>query len=163
MRATCRRTGNLGDDVTYSGTVAAAMEGVLHGIPSIALSQYTIHRDHTQWATAEHFAPDLIQRLLFAGWPSDVLININFPDVSEEQLAGVSVTYQGRGKSGSVLDRRVDPRGQFYYWINSERGPEVDAAGSDLSAVRGGKISVTPLSVNLTDRDSHNALREALS
>ena len=91
------------------------------------------------------------------------LNNVNFPDVSEENVGGVSGTYQGRGKLGSVLDRRVDPRGRTYYWINSNLINEANADGSDFSAIQGGRDSVTPLHINLTDRDSQNNLKEVLN
>lgn len=153
---------NLGDDVIYSGTVAAAMEGALLGIPSIALSQHTTHIRHTKWATAEHFAPDLICRLVAAGWPSNVLINVNFPDVAEDKVKGVAVSIQGRRKPGSKLDKRHDPRGRPYYWICSARTEQPSLKGSDLAAIYGGKISVTPLHLDLTHRATCKSLRAAL-
>jgi len=156
------RGGNLGEDVTYSGTVAAAMEGALLGIPSIALSQHTTHIRHTKWATAEHFAPDLICRLVAAGWPSNVLINVNFPDVTEDKVKGVAVSIQGRRKPGSKLDKRHDPRGRPYYWICSARTEQPSLKGSDLAAIYGGKISVTPLHLDLTHRATCKSLRAAL-
>ena len=156
------RGGNLGEDVTYSGTVAAAMEGALLGIPSIALSQYSTHVRHTKWATAEHFAPDLICRLVAAGWPSNVLINVNFPDVVEDKVTGVAVSIQGRRKPGSKLDKRHDPRGRPYYWICSARTEQPSLKGSDLAAIYSGKISVTPLHLDLTHLATCKSLRAAL-
>ncbi|SVC00114.1 uncharacterized protein METZ01_LOCUS252968, partial [marine metagenome] len=156
------RGGNLGDDVTYSGTVAAAMEGTLLGIPSIALSQYTVQRENAKWATAENYAPDLIRRLVTIGWSSDVLMNVNFPDVSEDKVGGVSVAYQGRGKPGSVLERRGDVRGRDYYWIGSTRTNESVSDGSDLSEILAGRITVTPLHMNLTDQEAYESLSKAL-
>ena len=150
--------GNLGDDVTYSGTVAGAVEGTLHGIPSIALSQYHTRRDDTKWATAEHHAPNLIRRLVKEGWAPDVLININFPNVSEEDVKGVSVTFQGKGGPGSVLDYGVDPRGKPYVWINSQRATKRNIGGSDVSAMADGRISLTPLNINLTHLSAHKKL-----
>ncbi len=149
---------NLGEDITYSGTVAAAMEGTLLGIPSIALSQETdgIHR--TPWATAQRHAAPVIQTLVGAGWPPNVFINVNFPDVAPEEAKGLMVTRQGRRKPGSRLDRRVDPGGRPYYWIDSERIAPTPRPGSDLAAVAQGFISATPLHLDLTHDETHAAL-----
>ncbi len=156
------RGGNLGEDVTYSGTIAAAMEGALLGIPSIALSQHTNQSRKAKWATAEHHAPKLISRLVEAGWPANVLLNVNFPDVAEDKVEGVAVSIQGRRKPGSQLDKRLDPRGRPYYWINSARTEEPSLKGSDLAAVYSGRISVTPLHLDLTHRETCKRLRTAL-
>ena len=152
------RGGNLGEDVTYSGTIAAAMEGALLGIPSIALSQYTEPLGRTKWATAEHHAPALIRHLIEIGWPSNVLINVNFPDVLEDKVSGIEVTIQGRRKPGSALEKRTDPRGRPYYWISSARIEEPSLQGSDLSAIYSGKIAITPLHLDLTHRETVESL-----
>lgn len=144
------RGSNLGEDVTYSGTIAAAMEGALLGIPSIALSQHTTNPNRTKWATAEHHAPKIIKRLRAAEWPPQVLINVNFPDVVEDQVKGTMITRQGKRKPGSQLDKRRDPRGRLYYWISSARTEEPTMEGSDLAAIYDGKIAVTPLHLDLT-------------
>jgi len=156
------RGANLGEDVTYSGTIAAAMEGALLGLPSIALSQHTSHVHRTKWATAEAHAPDLIRHLVAAGWPSNVLINVNFPDVTEDKVEGIAITRQGRRKPGSALERRLDPRGRPYYWISSARTEQPSLEGSDLSAVYAGKIAVTPLHLDLTHHETCDALRRAM-
>lgn len=157
------RGGNLGEDVTYSGTVAAAMEATLLGIPAIALSQDTADRARTKWATAEHHAPAVIRRLLDVGWPPNVMMNVNFPDVPEESVAGVRITVQGRRKPGSTLDERVDPRGRPYFWINSARTDEPTVQGSDLMAIADGAISVTPLFLDLTHHQTCEAMRAVFS
>ena len=156
------RGGNLGEDVTYSGTVAAAMEGTLFGVPSIALSQHTDKLSRTPWATAERHAPELLERLVAAGWPKNVFLNVNFPDVTAGDVAGTAVTRQGRRKPGSKLDRREDPRGRPYYWIDSARIEEPTLEGSDLSAVYANKISITPLHLDLTHHETCVALGAAL-
>lgn len=150
--------GNVADDVTYSGTIAAAVEGTLHGIPSIALSQFFCDRSQTKWKTSEHYAPELIRQLVSEGWPSDILMNINFPDVLHNQVKGVSVTYQGRGKPGSVMEHRVDPRGNSYSWITSQRTEGPNDKGSDISVVADGYVSLTPLKINLTDLSMYKKL-----
>ena len=143
---------NIGDDVTYSGTIAAAMEGAILGVPSIALSQ-SLRGDHpVKWSTAEHFAPDIIRRLLESGWPNQVLININFPDLVESAVKGVKVTVQGRRDVRDLMiDDRVDARGIPYYWLGfRHQAGAPPAAESDLAAVADGHISLTPLQLDLT-------------
>lgn len=153
------RGGNLGEDVTYSGTIAAAMEGTLLGIPSIALSQLVTHGQKTRWGTAEHHAEALIRKIATMKWPKGILLNVNFPDVPADQVAGVAVTVQGRRKIGGKLDERRDPRGFPYYWIGTMRTEEPSRKGSDLAAVNGGAISVTPLSLDLTHKPSVVSLK----
>jgi len=157
------RGGNLGEDVTYSGTIAAAMEGTLLGIPSIALSQEITHGERAKWATAERHAPDLIRRLIDIGWPDNVMLNINFPDVVEESVSGVEITVQGRRKPGSKIEERRDPRGRPYYWISSARTDEPTREGSDLIAIARGAISVTPLFLDLTHHATCAALHKAFA
>jgi 5'-nucleotidase len=142
--------GNLGEDVHYSGTVAAAMEGTLLGIPAIALSQVWRDMDNVRWGTAEYFAPNLIREICAAGWSEDVLINVNFPDRAPEDVKGVMPTEQGKHKLGDDLVLREDPRGRSYLWIGTQRISDPSAQGTDLKALDEGYISVTPLSVDLT-------------
>jgi 5'-nucleotidase len=153
------RGGNLGEDVTYSGTIAAAMEGTLLGVPSIALSQCTTSGEKTRWTPAEQHAPELIRKLVSVRWPKGVMMNVNFPDLPAERVGGIAVTAQGRRKIGGELERRLDPRGTPYYWISTMRTEEPSLAGSDLAAVNGGAISVTPLSLDLTHKPTMRALK----
>ncbi|MDP6952682.1 MAG: 5'/3'-nucleotidase SurE [Alphaproteobacteria bacterium] len=155
--------GNLGEDITYSGTVAAAMEGTLLGIPSIGLSQHRDDAKVTPWETAESHAPGLLRSLIEKGWPANVFLNVNFPNVPADKVKGVSVTRQGRRKPGSKLDRREDPRGRAYYWIDSARIEEPTLEGSDLSAIYDGRISVTPLHLDLTHHETCVALGASLA
>ncbi len=160
------RGSNLGEDVMYSGTVAAAMEGTLIGIPSIALSQRVVPGDHNvKWSTTEHHAPSLITRLVEAGWPENVMININFPDVLHNQVAGVEVGNQGRRYIAELsFDARIDARGVPYYWLGYR--PTTDAEppkGSDIHAVENGRIAVTPLQLDMTHYATRDALRKVLS
>ncbi|MGK2739709.1 5'/3'-nucleotidase SurE [Tepidicaulis sp. LMO-SS28] len=148
---------NVADDVTYSGTIAAAMEGTILGIPSIALSQAFGFggQQNVKWATAEHYAPELIERLVAEGWPKEVLININFPDVLQDQVQGVEVTSQGRRDQSLVrIDERVDARHRPYYWIGFEAIRSNPARGTDLHAIYNGRISITPLHMTLTHERS---------
>ena len=152
--------GNVGEDVHYSGTVAAAMEGTLLGIPAIALSQVWSDIDNVRWGTAEHFAPNLIREICSNGWGEDVLINLNFPDRASDGVKGVMPTQQGKHKPGDDLVLREDPRGRSYLWIGTKRISNPSALGTDLKAVDDGYISVTPLNVNLTHAATLTSLQK---
>ncbi len=156
------RGSNLADDVTYSGTIAAAMEATLLGVPAIALSQHYLDSEAIPWETAEHHAPALIRRLIEAGWPADVLINVNFPGVTADAVTGVEVSQQGRYKFGDVLSERLDPRGRPYYWIGEMRNTLEGVPGTDVDAVGRGAIAVTPLGLDLTHEPTSRSLAEAL-
>jgi 5'-nucleotidase len=157
---------NCAEDVTYSGTVAGAMEGTVLGIPSFALSQaYAFTTRRTPfWETGIAHAPDLIRRILKTGMPRDVLVNINFPDCPVDEVAGVAVTVQGKRDQELLrIDARNDGRGNPYYWIAFGRGGIGGAApGSDLAALNDKKISVTPLRLDLTDEPFMTKLAEDL-
>jgi 5'-nucleotidase len=146
---------NCAEDVTYSGTVAGAMEGTVLGIPSFALSQaYAASTKRLpHWQTAIKHAPDLIRKVLAAGMPRDVLVNVNFPDCPSEEVAGVAITVQGKRDQELLrIDARHDGRGNPYYWIAFGRGGIAGAAhGSDLAALNKKHIAVTPLRLDLTD------------
>lgn len=144
------RGGNLGDDVTYSGTVAAAMEGALLGVPSIALSQQIDGPHRAKWATAEAHAADIIRKLTAVDWPKDMLVNVNFPDVPHRSVKGVQVVPQGKRKIGIQFEERQDPRGYPYYWIGPMREEEAGDRPTDMAVVREGVIAVTPLHLDLT-------------
>ena len=154
--------GNLGEDITYSGTVAAAMEGTLLRIPAIALSQVRRDGEAVRWAPAAERAGDVVRRLVAAGWPRNVAINVNFPDAPAAGVRDIAVTRQGRRKIGEVLNHGVDPRGHPYVWIGAERDEDPSFPGSDLEAVNAGRISVTPLGVDLTHARSLATLRRTL-
>jgi 5'/3'-nucleotidase len=157
------RGSNLADDVTYSGTIAGAMEGCALGIPSIAMSQsYFSETDgDTPWACADAHAPALIRRLVEIGWPEDVLININFPPCQPSEVAGTDITRQGkRDLQAAAIDRRIDARGRPYFWIGFKRVRSNPPVGTDLRAISEKRISVTPLHLNLTELRVMEALRE---
>jgi 5'-nucleotidase len=151
------RGANLGEDVTYSGTVAAAMEATILGIPAIAFSQYYAS-DAVKWSTAEHWAPQIIRKVTSVGWGRNVLMNVNFPDVTADRVTGIEITRQGKRKIGDELSERFDPRGESYIWIGAQRAEERSTAGTDIEAVVRGAISVTPLCVDLTDQGTMRAL-----
>jgi len=156
------RGANIADDVTYSGTIAAAMEGTVLGVPSIALSQTWGFSDSPviKWATAEYHAPPIIRKLIKAGWPKDVLININFPDEEVAKKLKVEITGQGRRDQSLLeMDKRVDRRGIPYYWTGFQRIRSNPSAGTDLHAIYAGNISVTPLHLDLTHDQTLCSLR----
>lgn len=153
---------NMGEDVTYSGTIAAAMESTLLGVPAIALSQVYERGGRVPWRTAEHWGPTVIRNLLKAGWPEDVLINVNFPDLPAKAVKGIRVAAQGRHKIGDVLEERIDLRGKPYYWLRDSREDQTATRGSDLDAVTRGFIAVTPLHLDLTHRPTLRNLRRVL-
>lgn len=154
------RGANVGEDVTYSGTIAAAMEGSLLGVPSIALSQATDERNRVRWGTAEHWLPKVLEDLMALNFPTYVLININFPNVSSKAVTGVEVTRQGRREVGRDLREGTDPRGVPYFWVGRQLEQDKYLKGTDLEAIGRGAISVTPLHLDLTHRPSLKTLRE---
>jgi 5'-nucleotidase len=157
---------NTAEDVTMSGTVAGAIQAMALGIPGIALSQSLamFHDSETaHYATAETYAPGIIQRLLSAGWPGDVMININFPNRTPDQVDQVVVTRQGRRDVHNMkAEKRTDLRGRDYYWMGfTARRPGV-ADDTDLAAIMAGRISVTPLHIDLTHMPTVHALKDVL-
>lgn len=153
---------NVAEDVTYSGTIAAAMEGTLLDIPSIAFSTRVIDPNHVEWDAPRLFAPDLIKNLVQAGWPKGVLINVNFPGLPEPVIKGIKVCPQGRRKIGEKLEKRMDPRGRPYFWIGGPSDePYDDHPAADYMQLNQGYITVTPLSLDLTDYRALDALRSA--
>lgn len=155
---------NIADDVTYSGTVAGAIEATLLGIPAIALSQgYDwFGQGDIPFATAEAHAPGLIRRLVEAGIPRGTLVNLNFPDRAADAVAGVEVTRQGTATHGLRAEARVDSRRRPYYWLAYARSETPPLPGTDVHAVRAGRISVTPLRLDMTDADGVARLSAAL-
>lgn len=158
------RGGNLAEDVTYSGTVSVAIEGTLAGIPSVAFSQCVDLDRSAPWETAETHAPVVLEKLLAAGWPAGVLMNVNFPAMPAGEVKGIKITAQGRREMGSSnVEERIDPRGFRYYWFGLGREIGVPGQESDLNSVRDGCISVTPLHLDLTHHATRAALSEAIT
>ena len=153
--------GNMGEDVIYSGTVAAALEATLLGVPAIAFSQHAASGADFQWMTAAKYAPRVVRRLVAEGWPSNTLMNVNFPDLPPSKVKGIHVTAQGRRKIGDNLVERLDPRGRPYYWIGPMRDEQRTRRGSDVKAVVDGYVSVTPVFFDLTSRRVLTRLRRA--
>lgn len=158
---------NMADDVTYSGTIAAAMEGTLLRIPSIALSQgygFSSEDMTLKWEAGVVHAPAIITKLLDKGWPQNVLMNINLPDKHPDDIDEVEVTVQGtRDQSNLVVDHRVDARGGDYFWLGFARKPSNPAQGTDIKAIYEGRISVTPLHLNLSEEHLTQEFGELLN
>jgi 5'-nucleotidase len=156
---------NMADDVTYSGTIAGAMEGCALGIPSIAMSQAGDEesRDKIDWSPGEVHGPALVRRLLDAGWPKGTLININFPGCAASEVTGVELAPQGHYDLQSTeIEERRDARNRPYYWVGLRRRKAEPPADSDLGAVAANKIAVTPLHLNLTDTRALAKMRQGL-
>lgn len=158
------RGANLGEDVTYSGTVSAAMEGALAGIRSIALSQ--VYRkegmgDHAPWEVAERWAEQAIRPLLDAPWAPRTLVNINFPATAPDAVKGIRVVSQGlRDYGRSKVVKRTDPRGFDYYWFALEHIVHTPAHSTDLEAIEDGFVTVTPLHLDMTYAPALEVLAE---
>jgi 5'-nucleotidase len=157
---------NIAEDVTMSGTVAGAIEGMALGVPSIALSQ-ALTRFHDEvvvhWETAEAYGAGLIQRLLEIGWPKDVVMNINFPARSPHEVETVEVTSQGsRDNHIRHAEKRTDLRGRDYYWMGFDVTPSRPESGTDIKGMYDGKITVTPLHIDMTHRGTLHKLKGLL-
>lgn len=145
---------NIAEDTSQSGTVAAAIEGMHQGIPSIALSQARNFRrgEVIPWETARVWGPRVLKSLLATGWPPKTVMNVNFPDRLPDDVAGVEVTRQGfRDETISYIDKRTDLRGFDYFWIGYSGKLSEPPQGTDLRAIYDGRISVTPLHIDMTD------------
>ena len=158
------RGANLAEDVTYSGTVSAAMEGALAGVRSVALSQVYAREgmgDTVPFAPAEAWAEPVLRQLLECPTPPGTLVNVNFPALPPEDVRGIRVVRQGiRDYGRTRIVQRTDPRGYDYYWFGL--GPTVETPGhtTDLEAVADGYVSVTPLHLDLTHESSLQTLSE---
>jgi 5'-nucleotidase len=155
---------NAAEDVTYSGTIAGALESTILGIPAFALSQAysAANRQNPFWDTALTHGPGIIRKVLDRGIPRDVLVNVNFPDCAADEVKGVAVTTQGkRDQEWLRIDARQDGRGNPYYWIAFSRGPRPPSRnGTDLRALSDHWISVTPLRIDMTDEPFMTRLAE---
>ena len=140
---------NVGDDITYSGTVSAAMEGTLLGIPSIALS--LVGRSDFNFDYALYHSELIAKYVLENKLPEDTLLNVNIPNLPGEQIKGIMITRQGKRLYDNPIVEKVDPRGKKYYWIGGDELGFLDIEGSDIMAVKEGYVSVTPIGLDLTN------------
>ncbi len=159
---------NIGHDVTYSGTVTAAMEAAIWGVPGIAVSLDSPEdhqgaldvRDNWDYLPAARVARDVVEKTLRFGLPKDTLLNVNVPYLKYEEIRGVQVTRQGLRVYRDALVRRVDPQGHPYYWIGGEAPTGIPEEGTDFGALKAGFVSVTPLHLDLTSYEALRAVQE---
>jgi 5'-nucleotidase len=153
---------NLGHDVTYSGTVTAAMEAVITGVKGIAISLDSPegHKGELDYSTAAVVARRVVQRVTVQGMPGDVVLNVNIPYLKENELAGYMITRQGLRVYRDELDSRIDPRGRPYFWIGGESPTGVFQDGTDFGALEDGYVSITPLQLDLTNYRAMDALKK---
>ncbi|UTP38138.1 5'/3'-nucleotidase SurE [Phenylobacterium sp. LH3H17] len=158
------RGANLAEDVTLSGTVAGAIEGMALGVPSIALSATNWPVDAQDiFAPAEHFGPGIVRKLFETGWPDGVIMNVNFPARPIEEIVEVEVTRQTfRDVAVRHAEKRTDLRNRDYYWMGFRQERSKPAAGTDLAAIYEGRISVTPLHIDLTHAETVHRLKGVL-
>ncbi|GAA4494373.1 5'/3'-nucleotidase SurE [Gluconacetobacter tumulicola] len=156
------RGANLGMETVFSGTVGAAMTGLLLGIPSIALSQLFTRDQPVRWETARALAPAVIRAMSRLEWARDACLNINFPDRPPELAGGPVLTSQGAGLlGGAAITARTDPRNGAYHWLSLTRSSTTDDEGTETEAVLSGKVSVTPLRFERTDQGVLERMRAA--
>jgi len=159
------RGANLADDITYSGTVSAAMEGALAGVRAVALSQVYAREgmgDTVPFDAARAWGERVLAPLLNAPFAPRTLININFPALPADQVKGIRVVGQGFHDYGRArIDRRTDPRGYDYFWFGLRPMVQTPGHQTDIEAVTDGYVSVTPLQLDLTHRESLSALERA--
>ncbi len=156
---------NIAEDVTYSGTIAAALEATILGIPAIAFSLTFEDKQPVKWATAEHWGPIILNKILESTIPTNVLINVNFPNVINKSVEGIKITTQGQRKMSDKIYQREDPHGMPYYWIGPGdfRYDEICKSadpGTDLEAIGNKYISITPLSLDMTHKKTFELLKE---
>lgn len=156
---------NMADDVTYSGTIAGAIEGTLQGIRSFAISQAANYLDGERlvpWEIVENYAPQLLKKLIGVEMPDWTFMNLNFPNCRPEEVQGVAVTAQGKLDFGINVEKRSDGRGYPYYWLKFDARKGDLREGTDIHALRANRISVTPLKLDLTDYDLLDRIQRAV-
>ncbi|HEY1300273.1 MAG TPA: 5'/3'-nucleotidase SurE [Stellaceae bacterium] len=157
------RGANLGIETVFSGTVGGAMTGMMLGVPSIALSQAWTDRAHVRWETAAALGPGVVRQLLEIGWPANVCLNVNFPDLPAAAAGPLTLARQGAGLiEGIAAEPRTDLRNVPYYWLGFRRGPRDQGPESDLDALLAGRVVVTPLRCDRTDDEAYALLARVL-
>jgi 5'-nucleotidase len=152
---------NVGHDVTYSGTVTAAMEAVIAGVMGIAVSLDSPegHKAPLDYSCAASVARRVVDKAAADGVPHGVVLNVNVPFLKEGEFKGYMITRQGLRVYRDALDQRIDPRGRLYYWIGGEAPTGVDEPGTDFGALRAGYVSITPLQLDLTSYKAMDVLK----
>ena len=144
---------NLGGDIWYSGTVSCAVEGTLLGIPSIAVSLASLRTEYDDFKVAGEFIRKFLDRIKDYEFPPKTILNINVPGLEKEDISGIALTELGKRMFTDTYERRIDPRGKVYYWLAGELITEPADAKTDIAAVRNNKISITPITCNLTRQE----------
>lgn len=150
---------NLAEDVSHSGTVAGAMEGLILGARAIAMSQLIPTEGPIHWKTALHFGPDVVRKLVETPWEPDVFMNVNFPDIAAASVKGIAVTCQGRRRLQETITESFDPFGRPYYWIGAPRQDQPSREVTDIGATSRGYVSVTPMHMDHSHEGVMNTLR----
>lgn len=153
---------NLGYDIIYSGTVSCAVEGAMMNIPSIAVSLNSYKPEYENFLFSAEFINSLIPKLSLFQFPQKSILNINIPDIPQSDIAGVVVTEMGGRMFTDNYEKRIDPRGKVYYWMAGRLSTEKDNENTDITAIRQNKISISPLTFNLTQRSAVTELDKVL-
>lgn len=151
--------GNVAEDITYSGTVSAAMEGLLLGVPSIAISLAA--RENFIFETAVKVAAMLVKRIYKKGLPYDTLLNVNVPNIPYNHLKGIKITRMGKKRYSDNIIEKIDPRGKKYYWLGGEEVGFEKLGNSDLEAIIDNYVSITPLHLDLTNYAAMKTLKDS--
>jgi 5'/3'-nucleotidase len=153
---------NISHDVTYSGTVTAAMEAVISGVKGVAVSLNSPDgfKGQPDYSTAAIVARHIVEKVMADGLPEGVVLNVNVPYLKENELKGTMITRQGLRVYRDALDQRIDPRGRPYYWIGGEAPTGVDEPGTDFGALTAGYVSITPLQLDLTHYQAMDVLKK---
>ncbi|MGB0934514.1 MAG: 5'/3'-nucleotidase SurE [Alphaproteobacteria bacterium] len=154
---------NLGESMTCSGTIGATFQGALYGVPSIAMSQVTKESYPVDWSVCEQYAVQVIRGLLAETWPSNTLMNVNFPHVPADQVKGIKMVPHGRRSELSNMIECVDPRGVPYYWVGVLREDEHPRHNTDLWASNEGYITVTPLQLDMTNHQVLDSIQSRVN
>ena len=153
---------NLGADILYSGTVSCAMEGAMMGYPSIATSLASMSTEYEAFKVAAEFIATLLDKIDITKFPSKTILNVNVPGLEKEDIGGVKATELGSRMFTDAYEKRVDPRGKIYYWMAGELINEPENASTDIAAIRNNKISITPVTYEMTRTNIIQELEEDL-
>ncbi len=153
---------NLGSDILYSGTVSCAMEGAMLGVPSIAVSLASMQTEYEDFKYTAKFVVSLLKKLSDFKFPPKMLLNVNVPSLDEDDIIGVAITELGRKMFTDNYEKRIDPRGKVYYWMAGELISEPSNANTDIAAVRNNKISITPVTFEMTRKETLSDLEGIL-
>ncbi len=153
---------NLGADILYSGTVSCAMEGAMMGYPSIATSLASMSTEYESFKVAAEFIATLLDKIDIKKFPAKTILNVNVPGLDKEDIGGVEATELGSRMFTDAYEKRIDPRGKVYYWMAGELINEPENASTDIAAVRNNKISITPVTYEMTRTNIIEELEEDL-